>query len=316
MKRLKELRQSHGLTQEALAKALQTTQQTIARWETDKAEPNLSALRDLAMIFGTSVDDLVGSNPISKTVTTTTYTLFTKGDQDGYWGNVGILLPGEQHTRWYPITSSERVRIANALNDRDAQFVCFSTLNNRMIVMNTTNVRRVWFLDEACDQPGGDWEVEWDSVEGCPLEFYRALEDYAFRQENFRASASPTLISMVEDRVKEEEWDEEAILRVTSETLIWLSAGDRINYSVDEDDLWGLIVAIGSEDVDRMIRLDEYGGDFESLYPRDKIALVEMPLLRVMDAAKRELRELNEDAAEADSGHSTASTEPSRMESD
>jgi transcriptional regulator with XRE-family HTH domain len=66
MKRLKELRQSLGLTQEALAKALQTTQQTIARWETDKAEPNLSALRDLAMIFGTSVDDVVGSNRISK----------------------------------------------------------------------------------------------------------------------------------------------------------------------------------------------------------------------------------------------------------
>jgi len=83
VKRLKELRQSLGLTQEALAKALQTTQQTIARWETGKAEPNLSSLRDLAMIFGTSVDDVVGSNPISKRVTTNTYTLFTKGDQDG-----------------------------------------------------------------------------------------------------------------------------------------------------------------------------------------------------------------------------------------
>jgi len=313
MKRLKELRQSLGLTQEALAKALQTTQQTIARWETGKAEPNLSALRDLAMIFGTSVDDVVGSNPISKRVTTTTYTLFTKGDQDGYWGNVGILLPGEQHTRWYPITSSERMRIVNALNDHDAQFVCFSTLNNRTIVMNTANVRRVWLLDEACDQPGDDWEVEWDSVEGCPLEFYRGLEDYAFNQEDFRASASPTLISMVEDRVKEEKWDEEAILRITGETLIWFSDGHRINYSVDGDDLWGLIVAAESEEIDSMIRLDEYGGDYESFYPRDRMALIVMPLLRVMDAAKRELRELNEDAADADSEHSTGSTSRSRI---
>ena len=316
MKRLKELRQSLGLTQEALAKALQTTQQTIARWETGKAEPNLSSLRDLAMIFGTSVDDVVGSNPISKRVTTNTYTLFTKGDQDGYWGNVGILLPGKQHTRWYPITSSERMRIANSLNHHDAQFICFSTLNNRMIVMSTANVRRVWLLDDACDQPGGDWEVEWDSVEGCPLEFYRALEDYAFSQEDFRASASPTLISMVEERVKEEKWDEEAIFRITNETLIWLSDGDRVNYSADEDDLWGLIVAMESEDIDRMIRLDEHGGDFESFYPRDKVALVEMPLLRVMDAAKRELRELNGGSPKADSGHSRASTARSRMESD
>jgi transcriptional regulator with XRE-family HTH domain len=316
VKRLKELRQAHGLTQEALAKALQTTQQTIARWETYKAEPNLSALRDLAMIFGTSVDDLVGSNPISKKVTTTTYTLFTKGDQDGYWGNVGILLPGEQHARWYPITSSERMRIANALNNNDSQFVCFSTLNNRMIAMNTAHVRRVWLLDEACDQPEGDWEVEWDSVEGCPLEFYRALEDYTLSQEDFRASASPTLISMVEDRVKEEGWDEEAILRITNETLIWFSDGHYINYSVDEDDLWGLIAAFESEEIDRMIRLDESGGDFESFYPRDKIALVEMPLLRVMEAAKHELRDLKDDAPEADSGHSTASKARSRIKGD
>jgi len=21
----------------------------------------------------------------------------------------------------------------------------------------------LWLLDDACDQPGGDWEVEWDS---------------------------------------------------------------------------------------------------------------------------------------------------------
>jgi len=33
-----------------------------------------------------------------------------------------------------------------------------------MIVIEYGEVRRVWLLDDACDQPGGDWEVEWDSV--------------------------------------------------------------------------------------------------------------------------------------------------------
>jgi transcriptional regulator with XRE-family HTH domain len=35
-------------------------QQTIARWETGKAEPNLAALSDLAAILNTSIDELLG----------------------------------------------------------------------------------------------------------------------------------------------------------------------------------------------------------------------------------------------------------------
>jgi hypothetical protein len=55
---------------------LKTTQQTIARCEAGKAEPNLSALQDLAMIFGTSVDDLLGKNPLSDKIASTSLHYF------------------------------------------------------------------------------------------------------------------------------------------------------------------------------------------------------------------------------------------------
>ena len=56
---IKILRNEARLTQAELAEMLGTTQQTIARWESGKSEPNITALKDLAMIFGCSVGDLL-----------------------------------------------------------------------------------------------------------------------------------------------------------------------------------------------------------------------------------------------------------------
>jgi len=298
VKRLKELRQTFGYTQEQLAEMLRTTPQSIARWETGKAEPSFSALRDLAMIFGTSVDDLVGGNPLSDSITTTAYTLLLNEKHDGCWGNAGVLLPGQQHTRWYPITSREHSRIKNSLDSKSG-WLCFSTLNNRMVVMNAAKVKRVVFLDEACDQPFGDWEVGWDTVEGRPLELYRALEEYAVREDGqLEESASPQLISILEELVKENGWDEKTILKITTETNIWFADGSQMSYHVDEDDLWSLVSSVEIESDERMISLYDENTGMESFFSRDALALVEMPLLHVMDAARRELRELEEEDAQ------------------
>ena len=277
---------------------LKTTQQSVARWETGKAEPSLSALRDLAIIFGTSVDDLVGKNPLSDSVTTTTYTLLLKGNHDGYWGNVGVLLPGQQHTRWYPITSGERSRIINSF-ENESGWLRFSTLNNRMVVMNIPKIKRVTFLDEACDQPFGDWEVEWDTVEGNPLELYRALEDYASYEGEIGDSASPQLISIIEDLVKKNGWDEETISKITTETNIWFADGSQMSYWVAEDDLWSLATSVDFESDERMLSLYAENTEMESFFPRDGVVLVEMPLIHVMDAAKRELLESEGEGMEA-----------------
>jgi len=65
----------------------QTTQQTIGPMETGKAEPNLSSLRDLAMIFGTALTMWFWQQPHLEEGTTNTYTLVHQGRPDGYWGN-------------------------------------------------------------------------------------------------------------------------------------------------------------------------------------------------------------------------------------
>lgn len=58
--RLKELRDSHGLSQSDLAKNLHTNQSTVAMWENGTNRPRNATLEKLASFFNVSVDYLLG----------------------------------------------------------------------------------------------------------------------------------------------------------------------------------------------------------------------------------------------------------------
>ncbi|MBE6981533.1 MAG: helix-turn-helix transcriptional regulator [Ruminococcaceae bacterium] len=57
--RLKELRKSKGLSQLRLATELNTTQNTISRYETGEREPSIADLIKIADFFHVSVDYLI-----------------------------------------------------------------------------------------------------------------------------------------------------------------------------------------------------------------------------------------------------------------
>ena len=58
--RLKELRKAKGVTQKAMAKFLDVTEQHYQRYEYGKHEPNLDAINKLADFFDVSLDYLTG----------------------------------------------------------------------------------------------------------------------------------------------------------------------------------------------------------------------------------------------------------------
>jgi transcriptional regulator with XRE-family HTH domain len=59
--RIAQLRKEAGLSQQAVADALELPQQTYANYEVARARPPVSMLPPLAELFGTSVDELSGS---------------------------------------------------------------------------------------------------------------------------------------------------------------------------------------------------------------------------------------------------------------
>ncbi len=58
--KIKEERQSKGLTQKQLAELLSTTQGTVGKYEREELQPNIDVIKKLCEIFEVSADYLLG----------------------------------------------------------------------------------------------------------------------------------------------------------------------------------------------------------------------------------------------------------------
>ena len=56
--KIKNLRNKRGITQEALAKAMGVTPQTVSKWENDVTMPDVALLPELSVFFGVTIDEL------------------------------------------------------------------------------------------------------------------------------------------------------------------------------------------------------------------------------------------------------------------
>ena len=61
--RIARYRKEKGLTQEALAKLLDVTNQAVSKWEADQCCPDIALLPKIADVFGISMDALFGREP-------------------------------------------------------------------------------------------------------------------------------------------------------------------------------------------------------------------------------------------------------------
>lgn len=57
---LKYLRKKEGLTQEELAEKLNVSRQSVTKWESGQALPDIEKVKEIAYIFSVSVDCLIG----------------------------------------------------------------------------------------------------------------------------------------------------------------------------------------------------------------------------------------------------------------
>ena len=62
-KEIRRLRNDRGLTQEALAAALNVTAQTVSKWECGNSIPDVQLLPEIAVFFGVTIDQLFAMTP-------------------------------------------------------------------------------------------------------------------------------------------------------------------------------------------------------------------------------------------------------------
>ena len=65
---LKKLRIKNGISQQKLADAIGTSQQSVNKYENHKIEPDIDTLIRIADYFGTSVDYLIGHTDIDHVI--------------------------------------------------------------------------------------------------------------------------------------------------------------------------------------------------------------------------------------------------------
>ena len=69
--KLKEFRKKANLTQEELAEKINVSRQTIVKWESGESEPIISIAKNIAEIFGVTIEELVGTTSRNKEISIT-----------------------------------------------------------------------------------------------------------------------------------------------------------------------------------------------------------------------------------------------------
>lgn len=62
--KLRELRQSRGMTQEELADALYVSRTAVSKWESGRGYPNIESLKEISKYFSVSIDELLSGDKL------------------------------------------------------------------------------------------------------------------------------------------------------------------------------------------------------------------------------------------------------------
>lgn len=263
--KLKELRSRIGLTQKQLAEQMNTTQQTVARWETGKTILNVDQIRDLCIVLECTADQLLGWETGAEDLLSSPFS------------SVGSEVPyGTLHirttcgTREYPIGLDARKTLLSQADatgqiDASSKSVWLNTwsLNNRLLLINPTYLRGFRLIS--------------DDVEEMPSfehpEVYRALEGWPnIKAEGKIWEQCKNLVSRMED--------EEAVSRLVSEVRITYDDGtdDWCLLSDETATTWfELGMALPSVDQNSFVKIDEEGREVAAFANLARVVMIEVP---------------------------------------
>lgn len=293
---LRKARNELRLTQQALAEHIGVSQQTIARWESGKGEVPAKYLKDLAILFGCSVSDLLDKGR---------KTLRSEDDSELPFGTLHIRFqrlatqPARQQRvdddeaivdvstpdRYFPITDGERNRLA-ALLDRGGissesiGWFSFVSLDNRCVFVNAREIERVAMVsDDAEAMPSYEH-----------LEVYKLAREMALgnelSDEELNDEASPYSASLVQQarRVVDELGDR---------SMLWLDGlvadsihGEREFFCLDDEtlvDLYGLELEGEHAGQDTFVNLYAEGYHRSTFFRLGSLRSIEVPLDRYSD---------------------------------
>jgi len=291
MIRMKELREATGQTQSDVATKLAVSQQTYARWEGGKSEPSLAKLRDLASIFATTIDYLLGRTSAPPPSTRLHH---LADGSDGFYGHLGLRLPNTFYTRWYPVTEGEASKARKSLSSGFGvtDWVLTETLNNRVLAFRPDQMQRIWLLDETCDGPDDDFmPVTPFHIEPLSIETYKAMAEWVDNGDaqsgDFNCNNSEDFRKEVKSKIERAGFMDKPseLYKFLHYTNFYFTDGQCFGFRALHSSLLHTISAIEEPD-ERRVSLEASGGDFECFYSKEMLRLVEFPLIELTAASE------------------------------
>lgn len=81
-----------------------------------------------------------------------------------WWGNVGIMHLGKTESIWYPLRTNkglldrfEEMESELVIKDH-SNIISLVTANNKLLIINRNNIKKLKFLEEGADEPRDDWD--------------------------------------------------------------------------------------------------------------------------------------------------------------
>lgn len=284
MNNMKALREAAIMSQAAVAKALNTTQQTYQRWESGKSEPSIDALQGMAILFKVPISKILGTPDGSGLGFEPNHYILTD-DDSGFWGHLGIQLPRNENSLWFPVSGQEQNRLTQYLNNdyEPGGIVHASTLDNRLLILSVDTLNRIRFLEDACEEPADDkgWfensRMLDDGVSGLPTILYQAMTALITNDEAKMDNLGEAVMEKAIALLPDQDTNRQQIARTLIETRIHLIDGTTVRTSPDDESLIDLVNDFNQDSLSWLIRIQDHN-ECRDLIPADRVSLIDIPL--------------------------------------
>jgi transcriptional regulator with XRE-family HTH domain len=259
------------MTQSQLARELRTTQQTIARWESGQTDIPLGHLKDIAVFFGRSVDDLLGvKHP-------------PRQRRAGAAPPTSTLLFGSLKVRFafaereYPIDRGEEERLRRSsqrldISAANGPWFEFVAMDNRLVFLNLDGIHTLELIS--------------DDAEGAP--FFASRETYrSFFGLTPSEEIGPLIAEEREELIRRLAPDEpdaavaqqKAHAELESLRIVFLDGKTEV-FPMSDAAATSVQVLQNSPEVGRnaLLAVDEEGNEVLRAVNLSRVAVIEVPL--------------------------------------